>query len=86
MPRYDFSCQSCEQIFELDLKLSERNDKSFKKICKKCESANTKQITSFNGGISGNGLSKSIDSPPCASGGGRRGPKSSCQGSGGCEI
>ncbi|OFZ27984.1 MAG: hypothetical protein A2381_02680 [Bdellovibrionales bacterium RIFOXYB1_FULL_37_110] len=70
MPRYDYQCADCEEIFELSLSLGEKDaHKSPKKICPKCNSSQINQIFSKgSGGILKHGRSKSGDTPPGCSG------------------
>jgi len=65
MPRYDYQCTDCEEIFELSLSLTEKElPKSPKKICPKCKSSKIKQFYSKgSGGILKHGRSKSLDRP-----------------------
>lgn len=68
MPRYDFQCKDCENIFELSLSLKERESECAKKKCSKCNSLNVVQLMTFNGGILSKGPSKCAEMPSCASG------------------
>ena len=46
MPRYEFSCESCKKMFELDMKVSEYEKKKVR--CPKCNSVKIKQqVTAF---------------------------------------
>lgn len=51
MPKYDFRCQECQNLFELNLSLAEREGESEKKKCPSCSSSEVKQVMSFNGGV-----------------------------------
>jgi len=52
MPRYDFRCKSCDKKFELDLKISEKDDTSPNRVCPQCSSQELEQLLTFQGGIS----------------------------------
>ena len=41
MPKYDFECNKCEVIFEVDCKISERNNTH---ACPECNSKKTNQV------------------------------------------
>jgi putative FmdB family regulatory protein len=64
MPRYDFECSECKTTFEVDLKISEKDQDSDKKVCPKCQSKKVQQIISFKGGISTGGSSAAAPSCP----------------------
>lgn len=69
MPRYDFQCQKCQYVFEMDLTLDERSSKDCsKKFCPQCESKEVEQLMTFKGGINTKG-SFSPSSTPCGGGG-----------------
>jgi len=65
MPRYDYQCTDCDEIFELSLSLTEKElQKSPQKICPKCNSFKINQIFSKgSGGVLKHGRSKSMDKP-----------------------
>ena len=73
MPRYSFKCNSCEHKFELKISIDEL-EKSDNLSCEQCGNKEVTQII-VKTGILRDGLSKSKDIPPCASGGGCSGGK-----------
>lgn len=42
MPRYDFKCKDCDEMFEVSLSIEEKE--SAKILCPKCQSEDTLQI------------------------------------------
>lgn len=53
MPRYDFKCEECQNLFELNLSLEEREKESLLKKCPSCDSLRVKQQLSFGGVLKG---------------------------------
>ncbi len=48
MPKYDFKCNNCSEVFELSMSIKELEDKEAdKKVCPKCNSREVKQLLSF---------------------------------------
>lgn len=72
MPRYDFECNQCHHIFELELKISQKDGIHEKKVCPQCSHKELTQLMTFKGGISTQSSSTSSSKSPmnssCATG------------------
>jgi putative FmdB family regulatory protein len=47
MPKYSYKCSKCENKFEVDASIKEKEEGSDKFNCPKCKCADTKQIFSL---------------------------------------
>ncbi|MBL6989544.1 MAG: hypothetical protein ISR65_07190 [Bacteriovoracaceae bacterium] len=70
MPSYSFRCENCHERFALNLKLQQLQDELSKQTCPHCNSNKLTQVLTKDIGQLKHGRTKSIDSPPCMSGGG----------------
>ncbi len=69
MASYSFKCNECENIFDLQLSLEEKEMGSPKKICPQCSSKEIKQIIVACNTTKSSGKSNINQSPPCGNSG-----------------
>ena len=69
MPKYDFKCKKCSELFEVMMSIKELEEDSPKKRCPKCDSVEVKQQLSFASVGSGGSSSGCPSASSCGSSG-----------------
>jgi len=58
MPKYSYKCRKCENKFEVEASIKEKEEGSIKSSCPKCKSCETKQVFSLKSFFSKDGENK----------------------------
>ncbi len=77
MPRYDFRCEECATVFEVERRMSQASAPA---ICPQCGGERTNKLLALVSFVAGGGTATAQGSQPVASGGGCCGGACGCGG------